>query len=137
MNFRSSFIEQIDKLYDKGIVDVPTMIERDGKLEDAKVSVNMNKEQLEDYIGTLKKELDINYMDLGEYYFHDDKIDENYDTKTEVAKIRNRAVEFKIKKNQKIIRFVAIKQFKNFLAKPEGKLHLGVVTHITSKKKHK
>ena len=45
------------------------MIERDGKLEDAKVSVNMNKEQLEDYIGTLKKELDINYMDLGEYYF--------------------------------------------------------------------
>lgn len=137
VNFRSSFIEQIDKLYDKGIVDVPTMIERDGKLEDAKVSVNMNKEQLEDYIGTLKKELDINYMDLGEYYFHDDKIDENYDTKTEVAKIRNRAVEFKIKKNQKIIRFVAIKQFKNFLAKPEGKLRLGVVTHITSKKKHK
>lgn len=137
VNFRSSFIEQIDKLYDKGIVDVPTMIERDGKLEDAKVSVNMNKEQLEDYIGTLKKELDINYMGLGEYYFHDDKIDENYDTKTEVAKIRNRAVEFKIKKNQKIIRFVAIKQFKNFLAKPEGKLRLGVVTHITSKKKHK
>ena len=137
VNFRSSFIEQIDKLYDKGIVDVPTMIERDGKLEDAKVSVNMNKEQLEDYIGTLKKELDINYMDLGEYYFHDDKIDENYDTKTEVAKIRNRAVEFKIKKNQKIIRFVAIKQLKNFLAKPEGKLRLGVITHITSKKKHK
>ena len=137
VNFRSSFIEQIDKLYDKGIVDVPTMIGRDGKLEDAKVSVNMNKEQLEDYIETLKKELDINYMDLGEYYFHDDKIDENYDTKTEVAKIRNRAVEFKIKKNQKIIRFVAIKQFKNFLAKPEGKLRLGVVTHITSKKKHK
>lgn len=73
-------------------------------------------------------------MDLGEYYFHDDKIDENYDTKTEVAKIRNRAVEFKIKKNQKIIRFVAIKQVKNFLAKPEGKLRLSVVTHITMKK---
>jgi len=27
-------------------------------------------------------------MNLGEYYFYDDKIDENYDTKTEVAKIR-------------------------------------------------
>ena len=27
VNFRSSFIEQIDKLYDKGIVDVPTMYE--------------------------------------------------------------------------------------------------------------
>ena len=113
------------------------MIERYGTLKDVKISVNINKNQVEDYIENLKKELDIKYMDLEEYYFHDDKIDENYDTKTEVAKIRNRAVEFKIKKNQKIIRFVAIKQFKNFLAKPEGKLRLGVVTHITSKKKHK
>ena len=125
MNQRNALIEQAT-----GLVN-------EGKLEDAKVSVNMNKNRLEDYLGTLKKELDINYMDLGEYYFHDDKIDENYDTKTEVAKIRNRAVEFKVKKNQKIIRFVAIKQFKNFLAKPEGKLRLGVVTHISSKKKHK
>ena len=137
VNFRSSFIEQIDKLYDKGIVDVPTMIERDGKLEDAKVSVNMNKEQLEDYIGTLKKELDINYMDLGEYYFHDDKIDENYDTKTEVAKIRKSAIEFKIKKNEKPIRMIAMKQYKNFLAKPEGKINLGLVTRIVPKKRQK
>lgn len=137
INFRSSFIEQIDKLYDKGIVDILTMIERDGKLEDANVSVNMNKEQLEDYIGTLKKELDINYMDLGEYYFHDDKIDENYDTKTQVTKIRNRAIEFKLKKNQKVIRLVAMKEFKNYMARPEGKLRLGLVTHTTSKKKHK
>ena len=137
INFRSSFIEQIDKLYDKGVIDVPSMIERNGKLEDTKISVNMNKEQLDDYLSTLKRELDINYKDLGEYYFHDDKIDENYDTKTEVAKIRNRAIEFKIKKNEKIIRLVAMKQFKNYLAKPEGKLRLGLVTHITSKDKHR
>ena len=137
INFRSSFIEQIDKLYDKGIVDVPSMIERDGKFEDIKVSVNMNKDQLDDYLSTLKKELDISYMDLGEYYFHDDEIDENYDTKTQVAKIRNRAIEFKLKKNQKVIRLVAMKEFKNYMARPEGKLRLGVVTHITSKKKHK
>lgn len=137
INFRSSFIEQIDKLYDKGIVDFPTMLERDGKLQDTKISVNMNSRQLNDYLSTLKKELDISYMDLGEYYFHDDKIDENYDTKTQVAKIRNRAIEFKLKKNQKVIRLVAMKEFKNFSAKPEGKLHLGLVTHTTSKKKHK
>lgn len=137
INFRSSFIEQIDKLYNKGIVDVPTMIERNGKLEDIKFSVNMNKKQLDDYLETLKKELDINYMNLGEYYFHDDKIDEDYDTKTQVAKIRNRAIEFKLKKNQKVIRLVAMKEFKNFLVKPEGELRLGIVTHITTKKKHK
>ena len=137
VNFRSSFIEQIDKLYDKGIVDVPSMIERDGKFEDIKVSVNMNKDQLDDYLSSLKKELDISYMDLGEYYFHDDKIDENYDTKTQVAKIRNRAIEFKLKKNQKVIRLVAMKEFKNYMARPEGKLRLGLVSHTTSKKKHK
>ena len=137
VNFRSSFLEQIDKLYDMGIVDIPTMIERDGKLEDIKVSVNINESQLNDYVSTLKKELDINYLDLGEYYFHDDKIDENYDNKTEVAKIRNRAIEFKLKKNQKVVRMVSLKQFKNYLAKPEGKLRLGIITHTTTKKKHK
>lgn len=113
------------------------MIERDGKLEDVKVSVNMNKNQLEDYLGRLKKELDINYMDLGEYYFHDDKIDENYDTKTQVAKIRKSAIEFKIKKNEKPIRMIAMKQYKNFLAKPEGKINLGLVTRIVPKKRQK
>lgn len=113
------------------------MIERDGKIEDIKVSVNMNRKQLEDYFGTLKEELDINYIDLGEYYFHDDKIDENYDTKTQVAKIRNRAIEFKLKKNQKVIKLVAIKQYKNFLTTPEGKINLGLVTRIKSKKKQK
>ena len=137
INFRSSFIEQIDKLYDKGIVDVTSMIERDGKFEDIKVSVNMNKDQLDDYLSTLKKELDINYMYLGEYYFHDDKIDENYDTKTEVAKIRKSAIEFKIKRNKKPIRMIAIKQYKNFLAKPEGIINLGLVTRIVPKKKQK
>ena len=137
INFRSSFVEQIDKLYDNGVVDFPTMLERDGKLEDTKISVNMNNEQLQDYLSTLKKELDINYMDLGEYYFHDDKIDENYDNKSQVAKIRDRHIEFKLKKNQRVIRMVAIKQYKNFLAKPEGKLRLGLVTHTTTKKQHK
>ena len=137
INFRSSFVEQIDKLYDKGVVDFPTMLERGGKLEDTRLSVNMNDKQLQDYLSTLKKELDINYMDLGEYNFHEDKIDENCDNKTQVAKIRDRHIEFKLKKNQKVIRMVAIKQYKNFLAKPEGKLRLGLVTHTTSKKQHK
>ena len=137
INFRSSFVEQIDKLYDKGVVDFPTMLEREGKLEDTRISVNMNNEQLQDYLSTLKKELDINYMDLGEYYFHDDKIDENYDNKSKVAMIRDRHIEFRLKKNQRVLRMVAIKQYKNFLVKPEGKLQLGLVTHTTTKKQHK
>mgnify|MGYP007068161733 CR=1 FL=1 len=97
----------------------------------------MNDEQLNEYLNALKEKLDINYIDLGEYYFHDDKIDTEYDTKTELAKIRGKYIEFKLKKNQKVVRFVAVKQYKNFLAKPEGKMRLGVVTHNTSKIKHK
>ena len=134
VNFRSSFIEQIDKLYDKGVVDFPTMLERDGKFEDTRISVNMNNEQLQDYLSTLKTELDINYMDLGEYYFHNDKIDENFDNKSQVAQIRDRNIVFKLKKNQKVIRMVAMREFKNYLAKPEGKIRMGIITHTTSKK---
>ena len=81
INFRSSFIEQIDKLYEKGIVDVPTIVERDGKLEDVKISVNMNQEQLDDYLNYMKKEIDVSYLSLGEYYFKDNKIDESCDVK--------------------------------------------------------
>ena len=134
VNFRSSFIEQIDKLYAQGVVDFPVTIEKGENLENIKVSVNMNKEQLDDYLRTLKKELNINYMDLGEYYFKDNEIDESYDNKTQVAKIRDKHIEFKLKKNQKVIRMVAIKQYKNFLVKPEGKILIGIVTNIASKK---
>ena len=137
VNFRSSFIEQIDRLYAQGVVDFPATIEKGRNLENIKVSVNMNKEQLDDYLNTLKKELNINYMDLGEYYFKDNEIDENYDNKTQVAKIRDKHIEFKLKKNQKVIRMVAIKQYKNFLIKPEGKIRIGIVTHNASKKQHK
>ena len=41
----------------------------------------------------------------------------------------------KIKKNEKPIRMIAIKQYKNFLAKPEGKINLGLVTKIVPKNK--
>ncbi len=137
VNFRSSFIEQIDKLYSQGVVDFPGTIEQGGNFENIKVSVNMNKEQLDDYLGTLKKELDINYIDLGEYYFKNNEINGTYDNKTQVAKIRDKHIEFKLNKNQKVIRMVAIKQYKNFLVNPEGKIRIGIVTHIASKKQHK
>lgn len=46
INFRSTFIEQIDKLYNKGVVDIPKRVERGGNVEDIRISVNMNKAQL-------------------------------------------------------------------------------------------
>ena len=129
INFRNSFIEQLEKLYEKGLVDFPNMIERDGKLEDVKISVNMNNKQLEDYLEAMKKNMNVNYLDLGEYHFYDGKVDVSYDSKSKIAKIKDKAIEFKLKKNQKVIRLVALKEAKNYLAKPEQKLHLGVVTY--------
>ena len=137
INFRSTFIEQIDKLYDKGVIDIPSKLERNGKSTDVKVSLNLDNKQLTQYIDEMKKELNINYIDLGEYYFHDDHFDENYDTKTEVAKIRNKAVEFKLKSNEKAVRMVAVKNRKNYLAKEEYKMKLGIVTKVNTKQKGK
>ena len=137
INFRSSFIEQIDKLYGEGVIDIPSKIEADGNIDDVKVSVNLNNKQLDEYINEMKKELNINYLDLGEYYYHDEHFDETYDTKTEIAKIKNKAVEFKMKKNEKAIRMIAIKNRKNFLAKEEYKMRLGVVTKVNKSRSKK
>ena len=137
INFRSTFIEQIDKLYNKGVVDIPKRVERGGNIEDIRMSVNMNKAQLNDYLDKLKEELDIEYMDLGEYYYHDDKFDEEYDNKNPSVEFKNKVLEFKIKNNRKIIRAVSLHEKQNFLAKPCGKIRLGLVTRIPSKKKLK
>ena len=34
VDFRSSFVEQMDKLYDIGLVDIPYFLDREGKRED-------------------------------------------------------------------------------------------------------
>ncbi len=134
INFRSTFIEQIDKLYNKGLVDIPKRVEHGGNVEDIRMSINMNKAQLNDYLEKLKEELDIEYMDLGEYYYHDDKFDEKYDNKNPSVEFKNRVLEFKIKNNRKIIRAVSLHEKQNFLANPCGKIRLGLVTRLPSKK---
>ena len=134
INFRSTFIEQIDKLYNKGLVDIPKRVERGGNVEDIRMSINMNKAQLNDYLEKLKEELDIEYMDLGEYYYHYDKFDEEYDNKNPSVEFKNKVLEFKIKNNRKIIRAVSLHEKQNFLANPCGKIRLGLVTRIPSKK---
>ena len=137
VNFRSTFIEQIDKLYNKGLVDIPKRVERGGNIEDIRMSINMNKTQLNDYLERLKEELDIEYMDLGEYYYHDGDYDENYDNKVPSVEFKNRVLEFKIKNNRKIIRAVSLTEKQNYLAKPCGKIQVGLVTRIPTKEKQK
>ena len=55
----------------------------------------------------------------------------------QIDKLYNKVLEFKIKNNRKIIRAVSLHEKQNFLAKPCGKIRLGLVTRISSKKKLK
>lgn len=133
VNFRNSFIEQLDKLDKQGVIDFPTtIINEEGKRENLRTSWNMNEEQLQAYMGRLKQELDAEYIDLGEYYFHDDAFDKSYDNKSQIAKLTDHAIEFKIKKNQKLVRAVVLKKPQNFLAKPDLKFKMGVVARRIS-----
>ena len=83
----------------------------------------------------------IYYLDLGKYHFNGEDFYENEGIKNEIATYKDKAISFKIKKNEKPIRFFAIKEMKNYLAKPDGNVNFSVVTHIVppnnTKKKNK
>lgn len=141
INLRNGFIEQVDKLYKKGVVDIPSKMETSGNLQNISTSINLNNKQVNDYLDELKKEMNINYLDLGKYHFNGEEFDENEGIKNEIATYKDKAISFKIKKNEKPIRFFAIKEMKNYLAKPDGNVNFSVVTHIVppnnTKKKNK
>ena len=71
INFRETFIEQFDKLFKLGLIDVPQKYEELGITNYFRMAVNIDKKQLDDYIEKMKTEFDIEYVDLGEYYYHD------------------------------------------------------------------
>ena len=132
VNLRSGFIEQVDKLYEKGVVDIPSKMETSGNLQNISTSINLNKTQVNEYLDELKKGMNINYLDLGKYHFNGEEFDENEGIKNEIATYKDKAISFKIKKNEKPIRFFAVKEMKNYLAKPDGNVNFSVVTHIIS-----
>ena len=141
INFRSTFIEQVDKLYEKGVVDIPSKMETSGNLQNISTSINLSNKQVNDYLDEVKKEMNINYLDLGKYHFNGEEFDETEGIKNEISTYKDKAIRFKIKKNEKPIRFFAIKEMKNYLAKPDGNVNFSVVTHVVSpnntKKKNK
>ena len=141
INFRSTFIEQVDKLYEKGVVDIPSKMETSGNLQNISTSINLSNKQVNEYIDELKKEININYLDIGKYHFNGEEFDETEGIKNEIATYKDKAISFKIKKNEKPIRFFAIKEMKNYLAKPDYNVNFSVVTHVVPpnniKKKNK
>ena len=141
INFRSTFIEQVDKLYEKGVIDIPSKMETSGNFQNISTSINLSNKQVNEYLDEIKKEMNINYLDLGKYHFNGEEFDETEGIKNEIATYKDKAISFKIKKNEKPIRFFAIKEMKNYLAKPDGNVNFSVVTHVVppnnTKKKNK
>lgn len=141
INFRSTFIEQVDKLYEKGVVDIPSKMETSGNLQNISTSINLNNKQVNEYLDELKKEMNINYLNLGKYHFNGEEFDETEGIKNEIATYKDKAISFKKKKNEKPIIFFAIKEMKNYLAKPDYNVIFSVVTHVVppnnTKKKNK
>ncbi len=119
INFRSSYIEQLTKFFDNGIFDVYIPVEINGEERYIRTGVNINQEQLDDYIERLNKEFEIEFYELGQI-----DLNKNYGDKE---------AEFELDKNkEKLIRMVAVKEEKSFPTEKEENVRIGAVTYTTA-----
>ena len=98
INFRSCFIQQLLKFYDAGIFDVAIPVDIGGK-EDMIIGGVMNNEQLDKYLTRMN-----NYFETSFYEMY-----QSNDSTTD-----NIIYEYKPKENEKIIRFVALRNTPSF-----------------------
>ena len=119
INFRSSYIEQLTKFFNNGIFDVYIPVEVNGKEKYIRTGVNINQEQLDEYIARLNKEFEIEFYELGQI-----DLNKNYGDKQ---------VEFELDKDkEKLIRMVAIKTQRSFPTSQEENVRIGAVTYTTA-----
>lgn len=98
INFRSCFIQQLLKFYDAGIFDVAIPVDIGGK-EDMIIGGVMNNEQLDKYLTRMN-----NYFETSFYEMY-----QSNDSTTD-----NIIYEYQPKENEKIIRFVALRNTPTF-----------------------
>lgn len=98
INFRSCFIQQLLKFYDAGIFDVAIPVDIGGK-EDMIIGGVMNDEQLDKYLTRMN-----NYFETSFYEMY-----QSIDSTTD-----NIIYEYQPKENEKIIRFVALRNTPSF-----------------------
>jgi len=98
INFRSCFIQQLLKFYDAGIFDVAIPVDIGGK-EDMIIGGVMNDEQLDKYLTRMN-----NYFETSFYEMY-----QSVDSTTD-----NIIYEYQPKENEKIIRFVALRNTPSF-----------------------
>jgi len=111
LNFRSGYVEQLCKFFNAGVFDTYITGEVNGAEEELRVSVNINQEQLDEYIAKMNKAFDIEFYEL-----HKNNNTSNYE-----IELKN--------ENEKIIRVVAIQEQKPFPTNIEGKAKIGVIAY--------
>ncbi len=100
-----------------GIADIFAPVEVNGEEQEIRTSVNINQEQLDDYIARFNKEFEIEFYELFSRNVNENK----------------KEIEIKLnKEKQKLIRLVAIKSDKKFSKCKKENYKIGAV--ISSQK---
>ena len=120
INFRSSYASQISKLFEAGILELYTPITIDGEEQQIRTSVNINKEQFDDYIDRMNKYFDIEFYELFQ-------IDSNEELKHEIMKFELNS------KDESVIRMVALQNENSFPIKEKETYTIGAVTYTPAK----
>ena len=119
INFRSSYIQQMIKFFNNGIFDVYAPVEVNGEETFIRTGVNINQEQLDEYISRLNKEFEIEFYEVARM-----DLNKNYGDKE---------VEFEIDTaKEKLIRMVAVKEEKSFPTSQEENVRIGAIAYTTA-----
>ena len=120
INFRSSYIEQLTKFFYNGIFDVYIPVDVNGEEKYIRTGVNINQEQLDEYMARLNKEFEIEFYELGEM-----DLNKKYN--------KDDGVEFELNRaEEKLIRMVAVKEEKSFPTSQEDKVRIGAIAYTTA-----
>ena len=119
INFRSSYIQQMVKFFNNGIFDVYAPVEVNGEEKFIRTGVNINQEQLDEYIARLNKEFEIEFYEVAQMDLNKSYGDKEVEFEIDTAK-------------EKLIRMVAVKEEKSFPTSQEENVRIGAIAYTTA-----
>ena len=119
INFRSSYIQQMIKFFNNGIFDVYAPVEVNGEETFIRTGVNINQEQLDEYIARLNKEFEIEFYEVAQMDLNKSYGDKEVEFEIDTAK-------------EKLIRMVAVKEEKTFPTSQEENVRIGAIAYTTA-----
>ena len=119
INFRSSYIHQMVKFFNNGIFDVYAPVEVNGKETFIRTGVNINQEQLDEYIARLNQEFEIEFYEVAQMDLNKSYGDKEVEFEIDTAK-------------EKLIRMVAVKEEKTFPTSQEENVRIGAIAYTTA-----